>query len=512
MSDYFESLFADQSAMVISWPRGGLVDEVCREVPGGRYCLLTLENNLAKKQFLRSIPRGYSITHAFALGSPYAYTSARFAIAVLSPSSDSERAFKTGVFLVGAKEPSRCSSSEEGGGRDLPEGVLSEYLRQCSLFVAGGTPEASASWEFGETPFAELAPGRRDPSFYTAERKRFRVLLKNEETVPLSSVADLVFSKRADGPREEALVVKPSDLRYPFSKDSLGKGSPTTARIQPGDLLLQTMGEGRKALLVGDPDIGDDAVFASASITIIRPRGILPEYLYLYLTSDVAIKVLEASSTGSTIRRITQSALRDFPIIVPKLDDEHYRTRYAMVRSGSRGSYESFAEREAVQDSIESILDKEIAATIRAYNEEQLRSFLEGDLDELGICFRGGAYKAALILAGSILEAVLTDWVSEMHGKDYFKEDFCVPDRRRGGTKRADLIDLINEIEEIERPHWMAEAGKAHVIRKKRNLVHAKLCLREGAIDKEICREVISYLGDILKTRGVKSSDARESA
>ena len=54
-----------------------------------------------------------------------------------------------------------------------------------------------------------------------------------------------------------------------------------------------------------------------------------------------------------------------------------------------------------------------------------------------------------LILAGSILEAVLIDWLTEIKGEDYFKKDYMITDRN-GRSKRADLIDYINEIKEIE--------------------------------------------------------------
>ena len=63
--------------------------------------------------------------------------------------------------------------------------------------------------------------------------------------------------------------------------------------------------------------------------------------------------------------------------------------------------------------------------------------------------------------------------------------------------------DYINEIKYIERPHWMEEASKAHEIRKKRNLVHAKLCIKSDEINENICKQVIEYLKDVLKTRGV---------
>lgn len=49
----------------------------------------------------------------------------------------------------------------------------------------------------------------------------------------------------------------------------------------------------------------------------------------------------------------------------------------------------------------------------------------------------------------------------------------------------------------------MDEASKAHEIRRKRNLVHAKLGIDSNEINEETCRIVIDYLRDVLKTRGI---------
>lgn len=65
------------------------------------------------------------------------------------------------------------------------------------------------------------------------------------------------------------------------------------------------------------------------------------------------------------------------------------------------------------------------------------------------------------------------------------QEDYMITDRN-GRTKRADLIDYINEI------------------KGKRNLVYAKLCLKSDEINEAVCREVIGYLEDVIKTRGVE--------
>ncbi len=67
------------------------------------------------------------------------------------------------------------------------------------------------------------------------------------------------------------------------------------------------------------------------------------------------------------------------------------------------------------------------------------------------------------------------------------------------------MLDIRFCIEQRKRsPNWMEEADKAHEIRKKRNLVHAKLCLKSHDVNENVCRQVIEYLKDVLKTKGVK--------
>lgn len=154
---------------------------------------------------------------------------------------------------------------------------------------------------------------------------------------------------------------------------------------------------------------------------------------------------------------------------------------------------------------VESILDAEIARKIQAHNDEQLREFLISDLRELNTCFAHGAYKAAIILAGSILEAVLTDWLSEIHGTNYFETDYMI-EMQNGHHKRAGLSDMIDEIKELEKPDWLEEARLAHKIRKKRNLVHAALCVKAEDVSEQTAREVIEYLDKVLRTRGVRST------
>ena len=135
-----------------------------------------------------------------------------------------------------------------------------------------------------------------------------------------------------------------------------------------------------------------------------------------------------------------------------------------------------------------------------------LKKQIDEDIAELNICFNNGAYKATLILAGSVMEAILIDWLSEIRGIDYFQQDLLInrynPKNNRYEKVRADLAGYIDEIKEIKKPAWMKEWSDAHEIRKKRNLVHAKLCLKESEnIDEAMCRTVISYLKSIIDSR-----------
>ena len=148
---------------------------------------------------------------------------------------------------------------------------------------------------------------------------------------------------------------------------------------------------------------------------------------------------------------------------------------------------------------------RELAAKV---NDHIVR-FRRNDMEELNTCFKAGAYKATLILAGSILEAFLIDWLSEINGTNYFKEEYYVFDKRTNQKRRANLIDYIDSINEIERPEWIKEANMAHTIRQKRNLVHAKLGINSNEVNKNTCRMVIDYLKNIILKRAQITSKDR---
>lgn len=154
------------------------------------------------------------------------------------------------------------------------------------------------------------------------------------------------------------------------------------------------------------------------------------------------------------------------------------------------------------------VFERKILETGLLYKEKKSLQCIIEDVNELNACYKAKAYKATLILAGSILEAFLIDWISEIHKKDYFKYSFIKElkdDNGRVYVLKNALAAYIEEIKDINKPDWMDEAYKANEIREKRNLVHARCCLKDDVkINGETCKMVIDYLKDIINTRYVK--------
>ena len=321
--------------------------------------------------------------------------------------------------------------------------------------------------------------------------------------MPLQEIAMISVPRKKNDSAKNVLLLKPGNIKFPVNFGALERGDATTVPLKPGDIVLCTVGGSNRAVIY-DGSI-DEPVYAGTSTAVIRAEEMLPEYLCFYLASDIAREALSAMSAGAVIKHLRLSDLKEFPVVAPSMTDEYYRSEYAVLSGAAPRDYRDFSGlRGAAPTAVEDILDAEVASRIDAYYEEQLREFLSSDIEELNTCFSHGAYKATIILAGSILEAVLIDWLSEIKHVNYFEEDYYVYDRRNNRRKRADLIDYINEIKFIERPNWIKEADMAHEIRKKRNLIHAKLCIDSDDVSEETARMVVGYLDSVLKTRGAR--------
>ena len=165
----------------------------------------------------------------------------------------------------------------------------------------------------------------------------------------------------------------------------------------------------------------------------------------------------------------------ELPCIIPEqINEAYFKKKYEIIKQAKL----------SVQEKLENKEDD-------SFFDKNAKQIILKDLAELRLCFKSKAYKAAIIMAGSILEAFLIDWLSEIDGVNYFTQK----------TENDRLLDYINRIQDLKKSSWDDAAKKATEIRKKRNLVHAKLYINDNDISKETCTEVINYLEYVVKTR-----------
>ena len=446
------------------------------------------------------IPEGYALCCVFELGAIMADTQLPQALYWFTKKQLNECKFS----LMDESLRRSLLKNKRSLSRVISSDVYLEYLRSCERYVGSGANTAHlVGGQFYSVKIADLVDGRYDPEYYSPKIRSLRKELDGKDVVRLGDVAEVVRPKDVKGGVQNVLVMHGRDVKLPPVLEDLEEGGETSVVLRNGDLVLTSMGDVR-AVVYEEAD--DRDVYAGRTCYVVRPHSVSAEYLCLYLSSEVAKLILTSDLGGVYIKLLSLQALREFPIVRPHMGEEYYRAEYAILAGRASRSYEDLSSlRSEGHHIIEAVLDREIASRISAYIDEQLRTFLSSDIDELNACFFAGAYKAAIILAGSILEAVLIDWLSEIDHVNYFEQPYYVRDSRTGRDKRADLIDYINEIKYIEKPRWVKEADMAHKIRKKRNLVHAQLCISEGAVGEESARMVIDYLEQVLKTRGIRS-------
>ncbi len=464
-----------------------LLDSVENEI----FCALALNyfNNGHKR--VREIKEKWHLSCSIDLGRILPDASIRFTLFGLSRTS-SDRIVIT-----------QWLGKETTGASSIPTDDFNRYLSSCEQLVnAGIAPQDSAFAEYAMLDESALIDTRWDPAFYQKKYRELRRMLEKESTVPLSELAEIHIAWSPAGHACGAQTVptlRASDIVFPFSPDTVQLGPGSNVELETGDVVLSMMGDANRALVY----TGDSGTFAGNRLAVLRPaHEVSSEYLCLYLSSDLARDIAASIKVGHGHSLIGPKDLREFPVILPNLDESYYRTEYEKLSHPNKRDYIPLERLKTGQPTdIESILDAEYARKVQAHNEKQLREFLQSDIRELNTCFANGAYKAAIVLAGSILEAVLIDWLSEIHGKNFFNSRYRIK-LKNGNTKDATLENMIDEIEELEKPDWAEEAKCAHKIKYMRNRIHADLCIRTQDVNEQAARMVIECLDKVLRTRG----------
>ena len=426
---------------------------------------------------------------------------------------------KTAIYFDYA-HPYRDNEDLEGKLR-IPDRYTEEYKQYISRLEnwveSGELPsDIKSRCEFNEIEETEFDYTKPYARFYRKANIELRGLLRTTEIVPLKAIADVIKVTAVNGGNDVTRVksLDPNKTpTYPYIPELQAVDNIiSTEKIHKDDIVEL----GRNKFFLIDKE-SDFDLYAPRGRHVIKAKKVSPEYLYLYLNSRTAQRIMFVYNVplGDYATTSLGGDLAEFPVIVPKEDDAVYKNRFLQISSPDKRYYVTQDEA-SKPETIEQVLEKELKERIKLNSDALIKKQIDEDIAELNICYANKAYKSTLILAGSIMEALLIDWLSEIRGIDYFKDTLqkrlydkvnrCYATDNHGNyiyiDKRADLADYIDEIRDIKRPRWMVEAKEAHRIRDKRNLVHAKLCLKRSAeISDETCKEVINYLKHIIESR-----------
>ncbi len=437
----------------------------------------------------------YYIIGIFDISTIFSFdTNVKFSLFILSKT-------KTELIKMGVYSSFIRLSKNDLTNVNLP----SDFVEYCILASKWINTDCNIPNDTETYEFNVISNNHFNNKFPTAERYKKKVLktielLEKENTVPLCTLAEIIIPKITNMTKGKSITRQ--CLKYPFNYSGINNEKVTDIQVKKGDIIIVN-----ELIYLLNDDI--DNVYLSAFMQLVRPKNnISSEYLYLYLISDTAKTIIANKSLGHVIKRIGKNELESIPVILPPKNTEKYKSIFTKLYFNQKESTINeltsiipFLKKEV--ETLESLLLSEQLPKLNQIKNEKVRSLISDDIKELEICYKHKAYKSTLILAGSILEAFLIDWLGTINQKDYFSEEYFVQDKYNPyKTKRADLIDYIDSIKELKRPSWMNEAEKAHTIRKKRNMVHAKLCMNQNhEINEHTCRMVIDSLIEIISTR-----------
>lgn len=126
-------------------------------------------------------------------------------------------------------------------------------------------------------------------------------------------------------------------------------------------------------------------------------------------------------------------------------------------------------------------------ATFDFIGGEDFRASLEADYRELSLALKGGAWKASHVLAGSIIEAILIDYL-------------IVVNYQKNGATNPLNMSLAEAVSACRRENIISQkaADLSSVIRQYRNLIHPGRAVRLGEVPDENGAKVAEALVNII--------------
>lgn len=339
------------------------------------------------------------------------------------------------------------------------------------------------------------------PLYYTEQALSVRKSLQKSDYKLLSEYVDVLTKQEY----KDIFVkyVDSKDMKYPFEYNKLKKAKIQRAlKLKKGDIVCLLVGNNPKFYLYNAEY--DDVYIKLGNYCVLRAKDEkYTSYLVNYLNDEKARIYFSFMKKGIYIPHLSKNDLKNLKVIVPNdrmvsLADEvqnYLMNRKTIsqskineiIRKSSSIKYEKENQR---------IIGNDIIGALASIKIEELKKIIIKDMEETELCLDVGAYKAVIILCGSILESVLLDWLSEYENTSNILN---VGKNEKG--RDLELKKIIDKLKEKVKPRWY-EYNKADYIRRKRNMVHPKEYIKNNKVfNYDECREVIDSLKEVIESR-----------
>lgn len=379
-------------------------------------------------------------------------------------------------------------------GAQTIEAEYRAYIGLLEKFIETREPPKSPIAKFFTAESSDIDLDRLHGNYYDPELIEIERKIQLENFVLLSQIAQVLFPRKAKD--STSYILKPKDFQYPLDVQSLSQKGATNILLQKNDILV-TRDLSRAYLILDPPEV---KLTPSIFSVVIRPDTsvVAPEYLCLYFLGDVGKSYSLRYQTGSAIPSLSVRDIVQLPVILPDLATTQksvdiFRSLY-LTPQEDIGEFNKvlFSRVDTGNKEIQREFILEGLEKLRLAKMTLIRQLVRDDFQELGHCLRHGLHKSCLILCGSILEAILLDWLSEIEMVNYFED-----------VRAPTLFEMINRLYELD---FLDDISKnqAHTIRDKRNLVHPRKYLNSGAkLTDEMCAKIVADLKQVLSQRNL---------
>ena len=411
---------------------------------------------------------------------------------------------------------------------------VNEWLLKDTNKPKDGTYSSFYYCDYGDLPyfFEHFNPRLLSPENIRS-RKQLHAYYKAGKTKSLGELSTIIYPKIISNepsyyPIPEVIsALLPKNISGGDVRKELGNKTTvyeqnirTDTQLHKGDYYIGSSEPINWFPVLEEPT---EPVFAEKTSCVVRTNGIINlEYLFLYFNNDVGRMAVDILSTRDIQTRSDYDNIELIQVVLPTKEHSYYTD---MVLDNYYENYHYINNRMTYRQQEEllgvnsdsDLIQLKYFQFANLGRRTNLRRMILLDIDEVYRCISVEAYKAAIILCGGILEAVLTDWISEIDHINYFNKTgydsylrVSLFDgtkyflHKRGRKSNPDPYKIIDRIDGLEPPVWINnEKQFATIVRESRNKVHASLAISDPNITEEQCRKVLDYLIIVLKTRGL---------